>query len=200
MKAIEAIVAICLVLAGSTMTAGAANSSNPKDIAANPELVVAAIKDQDAQKSATIVAKSLAAIQASNWSDAKKRENSIALITYAVAAKGMDSAPMMSLVAGLVPSASLPLVAATAVVAAGDSSPAVAEGMLAAVAANQQASEACQAACASPTTVLLPTEVGVVRGIILPTPTQAPAKAPPLPTIIPQGPDIVSPGEKYLGQ
>ncbi len=200
MKAIEAIVAICLVLAGSTMAARAANSSNPKDIAANPESIVAAIKNQDAKASATLVAKTLAAIQASNWSDAKKRESSIALITYAVAAKGMESGPMMSLVAGLVPPQSISLVAATAVVAAGDNSSSVAEGMLAAVAANTQASEACQAACSSPTTVLLPTEVGVVRGIILPTPTQAPAKAPPLPTIIPEGPSIVLPGEKYPGQ
>ena len=173
-----------LVMAGSAVAAGEVAAPSPQEIADKPALVVAAIKDQIAQDSAAIVVQSLTAIFTSDWAEAKKRQQVIALITYAVAAKGMEAAPMMGIVAARVPSAWLPVIASTAVVAAGDHSPAVASAMLDAVAGNAEAAAACRAACANPSTVLSPPEIGAVRGIILPTPSAAPAKAPPLPTII----------------
>jgi hypothetical protein len=182
-----------LVVAGSKLAAGEVAASSPREIAAKPELVVVALRGQSAEDSAAIVVQFLAEVFVSDWSESKKRECVIALITYAVAAKGMEAAPMMGIVAARVPSAWLPVIAATAVLAAGDHSPAVAKAMLAAVADNAQASAACRAACENPSTVLSPTEIGTVRGIILPTPSAAPAKAPPLPTII-------RPAEQYSGQ
>lgn len=182
-----------LVMAGSTLAAGEAAVSSPREIADKPALVVAAINKQNAERSAAIVAQALLDIFSSDWPDAKKRDHTVALVTYAVAAKGLEAAPMMGLVAARVPSAWLPVLAATAIVAAGDNSPTVAKAILAAVAGNAQTSEACRAACENPSTVLSPTEIGVVRGIILPTPSAAPAKAPPLPTII-------RPAEQYSGQ
>jgi hypothetical protein len=182
-----------LVMAGRAGGAGEVAAPSSQEIADKPALVVAAIKGQTAQDSAAIVVQSLTAIFTSDWTEAKKREHVIALITYAVAAKGQDAAPMMGLVAAGVPSAWLPVIAATSVIAAGDNSPAVAAAMLEAVAGNAEAAAACRAACENPSTVLSPTEIGIVRGIILPTPSAAPAKAPPLPTII-------RPAEQYPGQ
>jgi len=193
MKTLLGALTLTFVLVTHVMGAGVVRQATPQEIADKPELVVSAIRNQDAEKAAGIVLKALAAIQATKWSDAKKRQHTVALITYAVAAKGNNAGPMMGLVAAGIPAASLPLVAATAVVAAGDNSPAVANAIVAAVANNTQSAEAARSACDSPTTVLLPTEVGTIRGTILPTPTQAPAKAPPLPTII-KG------AEKYPGQ
>ncbi len=181
------------VVAGSAPAAGNLAPSSPREIADRPERVVAVIRGQNVGDSAAIVVQSLAEIFTSERSEPKKRERVISLITYAVAAKGLEAAPMMGIVAARVPSAWLPVIAATAVLAAGDHSPAVAQAMLAAVADNAQASDACRAACEHPSTVLLPTEIGMIRGIILPTPSAAPAKAPPLPTLI-------RPAEKYRGQ
>ncbi len=182
-----------LLIAGGALAAGEVAVSSPQEIAAKPELVVAAIRNQNAEDSAATVAQALTAVFTSDWTEATKRQHVIALITYAVAAKGMEAAPMMGIVAAGIPAAWLPVIAATAVLAAGDNSPAVAKGMLAAVADNAQASAACRAACENPSTVLSPPEIGSVRGIILPTPSAAPAKAPPLPTII-------RPAEQYPGQ
>lgn len=196
MKTIRSVglLALCgLLMADVALGVGEVAAPSPQEIAAKPELVVAAIKDQNAQDSAAIVAQSLLAVFSSDWSEAKKREHTVALVTYAVAAKGMEAAPMMRLMSARVPSAWLPVIAATAIVAAGDNSPAVAKAMLAAVAGNTQASEACRAACENPSTVLSPPEIAAVRGIILPTPSAAPAKVPPLPTII-------RPAEPYAGQ
>ncbi len=188
------VLVVCgLAMVGDALAAGEVAASSPREIAAQPELVVAAIRGQNAEDSAATVAQALTAVFTSDWTEAEKRQHVIALITYAVAAKGMEAAPMMGIVAAGVPSAWLPVIAATAVLAAGDHSPAVAKAMLAAVDGNAQASDACRAACANPSTVLLPTEIGTVRGIILPTPSAAPAKAPPLPTII-------RPAEQYSGQ
>ncbi len=199
-----------LLVAGGALAAGEAAASTPQEIAAKPELVVAAIRGQNAEDSSAIVMLSLVEIFASDWSESKQRERVISLITCAVAAKGMEAAPMMGIVAARVPSAWLPLIAATAVLAAGDHSPAVANAMLAAVADDAQASDACRAACENPSSVLSPTEIGMVRGILLPTPSAAPAKAPPLPTTIRAGdaasakapplPTILRPAERYLGQ
>lgn len=172
MKTIRSVslLAFCaLVMAGSAMVVGDAAASTPQQIAANPELVVAAIQGQNAEASAAIVAQALSAIFASDWSAAVKRERCIALIAYAVAAKGRDAAPMMGLVVGQVPAAWLPVVAATAVVAAGDNSPAVADAMLAALAGNAQALAACREACNHPWTILRPGEMTYVRGITLPS-------------------------------
>ncbi len=193
MKTLLGALTLTFVLVTHVMAAGVGRQATPQEIAETPELVVSAIRNEDAKKAAAIVVKALAAIQSTKWSDAKKRQHTVALITYAVAAKGNNAGPMMGLVAAAIPAASLPLVAATAVVAAGDNSPAVANAMVAAVASNTQSADATHSACNNPTTVLLPTEVGTIRGTILPTPTQAPAKAPPLPTII-KG------AEKYPGQ
>ncbi len=194
MKTIVGMWVVCgLALAGSAMAAGEARAPSAQDIAAKPELIVAVIRHQNAQDSATVVGQALAAIFASDWQEANKRSHVISLVTYAVATKGKDAAPMMGLVAAGMPPAWLAVVAATAVMAGGDNSPAVANAMLAAVAGNAQAVAACRTACASPSTVLSPTEIGMVRAVTLPTPPQAPAKAPPLPTII-------QPAEKYPGQ
>ena len=173
-----------LVMAGSAVGAGDVAAPSPQEIADKPELVVAAIRNQNVEASAAIVVQSLTSVFTCDWTEAKKRQHVIALITYAVAAKGRDAAPMMGLVAAGVPSAWLPVIAATSVVAAGDNSPAVVAAMLEAVAGNAEAAAACRAACANPSTILSPPEIGAVRGIILPTPSAAPAKAPPLPTII----------------
>jgi hypothetical protein len=186
-------VACGLLMAGQARAEGEPAVPSARDISATPELVVAAIRDQSVERSAAIVVAALDALLATDWSEARKREHCIALITYAEAIKGKDAAPMMRLVIARVPPAWRALIAATAVVAAGDNSPAVAKAILEAVAGNAQDAESCRSACDNPTTVLLPTEVGVVRGIMLPTPTQAPAKAPPLPTII-------RPADLYPGQ
>jgi hypothetical protein len=182
-----------VVVAGSALAAGDVAALSPREIADKPEMVIEAIRDRNAEDSAAIVVKSLAEILASDWSEAKRRESVISLITYAVAAKGMDSAPMMGILAARVPSAWLTVIAATAVLAAGDNSPSVAKAMLTALDGDTARAESCRTACANPSTVLLPTEIGTVRGIILPTPSAAPAKAPPLPTII-------RPAEQYSGQ
>lgn len=187
------LVVCCLVMAGSAVAAGEVAASSPQEIAAKPQLVVAAIRNQKVEVSAAIVVQSLTSLFTCDWTEAKKRQHVIALITYAVAAKGKDAAPMIGIVAAKIPSAWLPVVSATAVVAAGDNSPAVAAAMLKAVADNPKAAAACRAACANPSTVLSPPEIGITRGIMLPTPSTAPAKAPPLPTII-------QPAETYPGQ
>ncbi len=192
-KIIRALTVGIFAMTMSVQAAGVVRPSTPEEIARNPVLIVRAIQNQDARASALLLVRTLTAIQAIQWSEDKKRQSTVAVITYAVAAKGNAAGPMMGFVASQIPVASLPLVAATAVVAAGDNSPAVANAMVAAMAGNEQAAEATRTAAANPTTVLLPTEVGVIRGTVLPTPTQAPAKAPPLPTII-QG------AEKYPGQ
>jgi hypothetical protein len=182
-----------MTLLSQVLAEGKAPPPSAQAIADKPERVVPALHNQNATESAAIVVQALTVIISSDWSEAKKRANTITLITYAVATQGLEAAPMMRIVLIHIPAAWLPLVAATAVLAAGDNSPAVAKAMLESLAGNEPATEACRAACANPSTVLLPTEIGAVRGIILPTPSQAPAKAPPLPTII-QGAD------KYLGQ
>ena len=195
MKSILTIVLMCtFVLTGSVLAEKVIRPPTPKEIAENPELIVDAIKDLNSEKAAGMVVKVLDVIRTINWSEARKREATTALIAYAVAAKGAGAAPMMGAVAKQVPAASLPLIAATAVVAAGDNSPAVANAIIAAAGNNTQVADASRAACANPSAVLSPSEIGAVRGIILPTPSQAPAKAPPLPTIIPQG------AQKYPGQ
>jgi len=196
MKIVRAVgmLAVCgLVMGGSAMAAAEVKAPSPQEIAAKPELVVAAIRDRNVEASAAIVMQSLTAVFTSDWTEAKKRQQVIALISYAVASKGKDAAAMMGLVAARVPAAWLPLVAATAVVAAGDNSPAVAKAMLEAVAADAQAAAACRAACANPSTVLSSAEMRIVRGITLPTPSALPAKASPLPTVI-------RAAEKYPGQ
>lgn len=196
MKIIRSVelLALCgLAMAGSAVAAGEVVAPGPREIADKPALVVAAINNQNVEDSAVIVAQALLAVFSSDWPEARKREHTVALVAHAVAAKGMEAAPMMGIVAARVPSAWLPIIAATAVVAAGDHSPAVARAMLVAVAGNAQISEACRAACENPSTLLSPTEIGVVRGIILPMPSATPAKAPPLPTII-------RPAELYAGQ
>lgn len=194
MKCIAGMWAACsLVMAGTALAADVAGQSNPQDMAKNPESIVAAIRHQSVQESAAIVGRALAVIFSSDWPEAKKREHCIALVTYAVALKGQEAAPMMRILRSLIPPARVPLVAATAVIAAGDNSPAVAKAMISVLAADAQAAEDCRSACANPSTVLLPTEIGIVRGITLPTPSVAPAKAPPLPTII-------RAAEKYSGQ
>jgi len=180
-------------MAGNSARAEETAAPSAQEIAAQPKLVVAAIQKLNAEDSAAIVTQALTAVLASDWPEAKKREQIIALITYAVAAKGHKAGPMMRIVASGVPAAWLPLVAATAVVAAGDNSPAIAAAMLEAVAGDAALVEACRAACANPSSVLSPTEIGIIRGIILPSPSAAPAKAPPLPTII-RG------AERYSGQ
>ena len=165
----------------------------PQEIAENTELVIPAIRDQAAGAAAAIVLQAQAAILATDWQAPRKRAQMIALITYAVAAKGKDAAPMMSIVVANTPPVWLAVIAASAIMAAGDSSPAVAKAMLAAVAGDPQAAGTCRAACSNPATVLTAGDLGVVRGIMLPTPSQVPAKAPPLPTIIRSA-------EKYPGQ
>ena len=74
--------------------------------------------------------------------------------------------------------------------------------MIDAVAGNKALADACKSACDNPTSILHPTEIGTIRNTILPAPSQAPAKAPPLPTIIRGGdvPAIISSAEKYPGQ
>ncbi len=185
---------VCFVLVANVMADNVVRSATPQEIAEKPELIVDAIKNQNAEKSADMVVKALAVILATDWDEARKRENITLLITYAVATKGKEAAPMMGLVAGRIPQASLSVVAATAVIAAGDNSPAVANAIVAAAGNNVQAADISRAACANPSTILSPAEIGVVRGVTLPTPTQAPAKAPPLPTIIVKG------AGKYPGQ
>ena len=181
------------ILCGRAVAGGAAAAPNAPALAARPAAIIAALRHRGAEDSAAVLVGALEAVFAADWSEAKKQERCVALVAYAVAAKGKEAAPMMRIVASGVPPAWLPLIAATAVVAAGDNSPAVAKAMLEAVAVDPQASEACRAACANPSTVLLPTEMGIIRGITLPTPSEAPSKAPPLPTILRSA-------EKYLGQ
>ncbi len=187
------IVTFGLLVANGSGAAEKAAMPDFKKIAAEPEMIVSAIRHQTVEASAAMVGQTLAVIFSSDWPEEKKRGQCTALITFAVAAKGKEAAPMMHIVTSLLPPARVPLVAATAVIAAGDYSPAVAKAMLAALSTDAQTAEACRSACANPSTVLLPTEIGIIRGITLPTPTQAPAKAPPLPTII-------RAAEKYPGQ
>jgi len=194
MKTIRSVVLLVmcgLIVAGGAVAAGADKTPSAREIAAKPELIVVAILNQDAAASAAIVAGALEAIFSSNWSEAKKREQCIAVVTYAVAAKGKDAAAMMGIVAARVPAAWLPVIAATAVVAAGDSSSAVAQAMLDAVGGNAALAEACRAACAKPATVLTSSEIGSVRGILLSRVSPGVVKA--LPTII-------KPANKYSGQ
>ena len=195
MKAVRAvcILAVCGLALASRAETETVRGPDAAQIAAKPELVVAAVRNMDTDHAATVVVGALEAILGSDWSDEKKRERCIALITYAEAARGKEAASLMALVMRRVPAAWRPLVAATAVVAAGSASPDVAKAILEAVAGDPASVEACRAACATPSSILLPTEMGLVRGIMLPTPSQAPAKAPPLPTII-------RPAEKYPGQ
>jgi len=187
------LLALCGLLMAGSVAAGEVAAPSPQEIAAQPEMVVAALRDRTVEASGSIVAQALAAVFAADWPEKLKRERCIALVAYAVAAKGRDAAPMMGIVAGQVPAAWLPVVAATAVVAAGNHSPAVAEAMLAALAGNAPALDACRAACADPATVLLPAEIAVIRGIMLPTPSQTSPKAPPLPTSL-------QPADTYEGQ
>jgi hypothetical protein len=186
-------VSCCVVLFGSAPRVAAAPLPGTEEIAAHAELVVPAIRGQPVAASAAIVLQVQALILAADWPETRKRAQVIALITYAVAAKGNEAAPMMGLVAAGTPPAWLAVIAATAVMAAGNSSPTVAKAMIAAVAGDAQAAGTCTAACANPATVLAAADLGVVRGITLPTPTQVPAKAPPLPTLIQQA-------TKYPGQ
>jgi hypothetical protein len=192
-RSIVLMVVCGLALCGNALTAMAAPEPGAREIAAKPELVASAIRDRNAGDSAATVVQALTAVLSSDWSEAKKREQVIALIAYAVAAKGTNAAPMMGLVAAGVPPAWLPVVAATAVVASGDNSPAVADAILAAVAGNAALAEACRAACANPSSVLSPAEIVIIRDITLPEPAQVHVKAPPLPTTI-------RPAEKYSGQ
>ena len=195
MKAVRAagMLVVCgLAMAGNAVAAGRAAAPSAQEIAAKPELVVAAIQNQNAEDSAAIVVGALKAVFASDWPEAKKRQHCVAIVAHAVAAKGKEAAPMMGFVAARIPPAWLPVVAATAVVAAGDNSPALAKAMLEAVAGDAALVEACRAACADPSSVLSPAEIAIIRMITLPTPSQSLSKAPPLP--------VPRPAEKYSGQ
>ena len=174
---------------------GAVESQRPglQEIAAHTELVVAAIRDLTVESAATIVLQVQAVILASDLQEPQKRARVVSLITYAVVAKGKLAAPMMGLVAAGTPPGWLAVIAATAVVAAGDSSPAVAKAMVTAVAGDAQAAGNCTAACANPASVLTSADLGILRGITLPTTPQVPTKAPPLPTYIQEA-------TKYPGQ
>lgn len=182
-----------VVLAGSSSGSVEPRVPGAQEIAEHTELVIEALRGQSAAGAATIVLQAETAILASKWQTPHKRTQVVTLITYAVAAEGKDAASMMGLVAAGTPPAWLKVIAATATMAAGESSSAVAKAMLAAVAGDAQAVETCRAACANPATVLSPAELGTLRGLTLPTPSLVPAKSPLLPTYIPTA-------EKYPGQ
>src|ERR1035437_470497 len=88
-----------LVMEGSAVAAGKAPAPSALEIAAKPELVVAAIQNQSVSNSAAIVVAALNAVLASELSDATKRERVIAIVAYAVAAEGNAAASMMGIVA-----------------------------------------------------------------------------------------------------
>ena len=204
MKTVRSVVLlmVCgLTLCGRAWAADAdASKHSAQEIAAKPELIVTAIQGQTAENAAAIVAQALTAIFSSDLTDAKKRENVIALIAYAVATMGPEAAPMMGLVAAGAPPSWLPVIAATAVVAAGNDSPAVAQAMLDAVAGNAELVEACRAACANPSTVLSQAEMAIILGIALQTPAQTTVKAPPLPTNLRRAQTHIRSAVKYSGQ
>lgn len=182
-----------VVLAGNVSGAVEAQRPEIQEIASHTELVIPAIRDLTVESAAALVLQVQAVILTSDLQGIQKRARIVSLITYAVAAKGKLAAPMMGLVAAGTPAGWLAVIAATAVVAAGESSPAVAKAMVAAVVGNAQASGTCTAACANPASVLTSTDLGILRGITLPTTPQVPTKAPPLPTYIQEA-------TKYPGQ
>ncbi len=182
-----------VVLAANVSGAAESQSLGLQEIAAHTELVIPAIRDLPVESAAALVLQVQAVILASDMPEPQKRARVVSLITYAVVAKGKLAAPMMGLVAAGTPAGWLAVIAATAVVAAGDSSPSVAKAMVAAVAGDAQAAGTCTAACANPASVLTSTDLGVLRGITLPTTSQVPTKAPLLPVYIQEA-------TKYPGQ
>ncbi len=188
MRLLGVLLACGCAMAGGALAAGQAVAPTAGEIAAKPELIVAAIQDQTASNSAAIVTAALNAVSLSELSEATKRERIIAIIAYAVSSKGSAAAPMMGLVAAHVSPVWLPVVAATAVVAAGNQSAAVASAMQTALAGNATATAALGVAFANPSAVLQTTGNGIVHAITLPAvQLQVPANKPPLPAPLYEG-------------
>ncbi len=179
MRLLGVLMACGLAMAGSALAAGAPVAPTAAEIAAKPELVGAAIQGQNASKSAAIVVAALNAVNSSELSEAAKSELIIAIIANAVLAKGNGAASMMGLVVANVSSAWLPVVAAAAVVAAGNQSAAVGNAMQTAMAGNATASAAIAAAIANPSSVLQTSGIGIIHGITQPAPVQSHATTPP---------------------
>ena len=193
-RAVGALVVCGVVMVGSTWGADVKVVRDIfRRIADVHSLIVATIRDQNAEDSAATGIGAMKAQFEAGLPAQDTREHCIGIVTYGVVSKGLTAAPMMGIWDAAVPPAQMPFVAATAVVAGGDNSPGIAKAMIDAVGAgNAQAGDVCRAACADPSTVLSPSEMGIIRGIML-TSSPASATASPMWTTL-------RPAEKYSGQ
>jgi len=153
---------LALVLLPVLVDSVIAQSAGPEPTPAS--VVSRAIRHKTPQEAADILLAALEEVIASEeLTEAMKRELVIAITTEVVATAGADAAQIMGAVVGKVTPSWVPVIVATSIVASGDSSPAMAAAMLAAVSSDTELSEIIRSSAADPGSVLQASEIGTIR-------------------------------------